>query len=529
MKHAPCQIERDMTSNLPTTTHSVGRGPSGDIAQKQIRGSSLLLSGRLLATGVNFVAQVLIVRYLSTSDYGAWAYALSIVAFLQTLAPLGLERAMSRFIPIYHEKREYDKVFGTMLLVTGTILAMGFVFVAVFYAFPGGVVHLVRDQKRPLELLLILVFLAPLQALDAMLVELFACFSNPRAIFFRRYVLAPSLRIGVVLLLILRKSGAEVLAYGYVAASAVGLLLYGWLLLRMLRRNGLLEKFHLRQAQVPVREVFSFTIPLLTSELVTVTMHTSAVLLLGYFYDLSMVAFFRVALPLALLNRLVMSSFATLYKPTAARLFARNDYEGINRLYWNSAVWIAALSFPIFAVTFSLAKPLTIYLYGADYAPSAVILALLSLGYYFDAALGNNGLTLKVLGKIRYVVTINCVVCLVSAGLHLLFIPRYGALGAAISTTVAVIFYNILKQAGLRLVAGISLFERQYAPFYLTLLLAASGLLLVGFFTPPNIYIAAASAGSVSLLVLALSRKKLRVAETFPELVRLPLMRLIFA
>jgi len=528
MNHSTGQLERDMTRDLPTPTHSAGQKPSGDIAQKQIRGSSLLLSGRLLSTGVNFAAQVLIVRYLSTSDYGAWAYALSIVVFLQTLAPLGLDRAMSRFIPIYHERHEYNKVFGTMLLVVGTILVVGSMFVALFFGFPGAFARLVHDQEQPLNLLFILIFLAPLESLDAMLVDLFASFSNPRAIFFRRYVLAPSLRLSVVLLLMLRKSGAEVLAYGYVAASAFGLLLYGWVLLRMLRRNGLLEKFHLRQVQVPAREVFSFTIPLLTSDLVTVTMHTSAVLLLGYFHDLSTVAFFRVALPIALFNKLVINSFTTLYKPATARLFARNDYEAINRLYWNSAVWIAALSFPIFAATFSLAKPLTLFLYGANYAPSAAILALLSLGYYFDAALGNNGLTLKVLGKIRYVVTINFVICLASLGLHLLLIPRYGAFGAAISTTAAVILYNTLKQIGLRFVTGISVFDRQYAPFYLTLLAGAVGLLLVGFFTTPNIFVAAASAGLVSLVVLALSKKKLRVAETFPEIVRLPLLRLIF-
>ena len=518
-----------MTSDLPITTHSAGQGPKGDIAHQQIRGSSLLLSGRLLAAGVNFAVQVLIVRYLSMSDYGAWAYALSIVPFLQTLAPLGLDRAMSRFIPIYHEKHEYNKVFGTMALVVGTILAVGFVFVATVYIFPGVVSHLVRDQKQPLELLLILILLVPLQALDAMLVDLFACFSNPRAIFVRRYVLAPSLRLSVVLLLMLRQSGAEMLAYGYVASSAFGLLVYGWVLVRMLRRNGLLEKFHMKQMLVPAREVFSFTIPMLSSGLVTVTMHTTAVLLLGYFHDLPTVALFRVVVPLAIFNKLVMNCFATMYKPAAARLFARNDSEGINRLYWNSAVWIAALSFPIFAATFSLAKPLTIYLYGADYAPSAAILALLSLGYYFDSALGHNGLTLQLLGKIRYSVTVDLLACLASVALHLLLIPRYGALGAAISTAAAVIFYNILKQIGLRLVAGVSLFDRQYALFYLMLLLAATGLVLVGFFAPLNIYIAAALAVSMSLLVLVMSKKKLRVAETFPELVRLPLMRMIFA
>src|SRR5215471_4822662 len=78
---------------------------------KQIRGSSLFLLGRFLSLGINFAAQVLMVRYLSTSEYGALAYALAIVAFLQPLATLGLQEALSRFVPLYQEDREYGKVF----------------------------------------------------------------------------------------------------------------------------------------------------------------------------------------------------------------------------------------------------------------------------------------------------------------------------------------------------------------------------------------------------------------------------------
>src|SRR6476661_5203575 len=46
---------------------------------KAVRGSSLLLLGKVLALGLNFVSQILIVRYLTKNDYGAFAYALSIV------------------------------------------------------------------------------------------------------------------------------------------------------------------------------------------------------------------------------------------------------------------------------------------------------------------------------------------------------------------------------------------------------------------------------------------------------------------
>ena len=68
-----------------------------DPTRKQIRGSSLLLAGRFISTGLNFVSQILIVRHLSTTEYGAWTYALALVAFFQGISTLGLRRGITRF------------------------------------------------------------------------------------------------------------------------------------------------------------------------------------------------------------------------------------------------------------------------------------------------------------------------------------------------------------------------------------------------------------------------------------------------
>jgi len=46
---------------------------------KQLRGSSLLLAGRLLSKLVNFGVQVAIVRLLSKDDFGVFAYGLALV------------------------------------------------------------------------------------------------------------------------------------------------------------------------------------------------------------------------------------------------------------------------------------------------------------------------------------------------------------------------------------------------------------------------------------------------------------------
>jgi hypothetical protein len=43
---------------------------SGDDVSRQIRGSTLLLVGRMMSLGANLVVQVLLVRHFSKADYG---------------------------------------------------------------------------------------------------------------------------------------------------------------------------------------------------------------------------------------------------------------------------------------------------------------------------------------------------------------------------------------------------------------------------------------------------------------------------
>lgn len=492
-----------------------------EATRKQIRGSSLLLLGRLFSVGLNFTSQVFIVRYLSNADYGAWAYALSAVAFCQGFAVLGLDRAITRFVPIYHENAEYNKMFGTIILVVGSILLTGLLFILGLYAAPEEFARLLGKGGQRLDLLFVLIFLVPVDATDGLLIGLFASFASPRAIFFRKHVLGPALKLTVVLMLIYLQSSVLFLAYGWLGASLIGIIIYFFFFARLLQKKGLTRHFRLRQVQVPAREIFGFTIPLMTSDLVSIVMHSLNVMILGYFYDTSEIALFKVVLPAAQLNKIVMRSFALLYTPLAARMFARKDYAGINDLYWRTAIWLSVLSFPVFAATFSIAKPLTVFLYTSRYEQSGLILALLSLGFYFNVVLGFNGLTLKVLGKIRYIVIINILAVVINVAANLVLIAHFGALGAAIGMSSSMILHNILKQAGLRLVSGINIFDKTYLPFYVLIGTSALCLFVVQFYLD-NIYAALTLAALLSAIVFQFSKKRLNVKEHFPELMKIP-------
>lgn len=514
----------DMT-DVTQTNQSATATPtaSPDMARKHLRGSSLLLLGRVLAVLANFAVQVMIVRYLSKTEFGAFAYALSVVSMGSSIAVFGLDKSVTRFLPIYLEQNAHNKVFGTIVMMAGTIMGIGAILVAGVFLLKNWIGSSLVSDPRSLSLLLFLIVLAPIQALDNLFIGLFAVFARPSAIFFPRHLMTPLLQLAVVLLVVFKRGDVYLLSLGYVIGGVLGIGYCTWLLVRLLREQNLLERFHLRSLEFPGREVFGFTVPLLTTDLVYILRTSVLIILLEHMKGTAEVAGYRAVLPVSRLNLLILQSFTLLYTPMAARMFARRDYEGINQLYWQTAAWIAVISFPIFVVSFSLATPLTLLLFGERYSQSAIILALLALGHYGNAALGFNGLTLRVYGQVRYLFGVEILTALTCLAISLPLIPRYGALGAAIGSSATLLLQNALYQAGLGRNTGILIFDRRCLRVYGSLVFATLALYAFQRLTG-NPYMVFSAAILVCIGVLLFNRKALRVAETFPELLRVPLV-----
>jgi O-antigen/teichoic acid export membrane protein len=518
-----------MATRTSTASAAAGGAESAahEATRKQVRGSSLLLGGRFISLGMNFAIQILIVRYLSKADYGAWAYALSIISLGVSIATFGLDRSITRFVPIYDEEKAYDKLWGTIVMVTSTILSLGFGIIVLVYGLHNLLAGTLISNEQAISLLLIMVISIPIQSLDSLTTGLFAVMAKPRAIFFRKNILGPLLRLTVVLLLVLSGASVIFLAAGFVITGAITVGLYGFFLYRTVRSEGLLEHFNWSSLDMPWREVLGFTVPLLASDILYMVINTTDAVLVGHYNGAEGVGALRVILPAAQVNLLVFSSFTLLFTPVAARLFARGDTSGIGHLYWHTSAWIAVLTFPIFALTFSLAEPLTVTLFGERYGGSATYLSLLSVAYYFNAALGFNGLTLKVFGKVRFIVVISVIAAVVNLALNFALVPLYGPLGAAIATSSTLVAHNLLKQWGLRQGTGIAFFERQHARVYFTVALSAGVLLVLHELLDPSILVAVPLAAVASLVVVLMTRNILRAGDTFPELARFRLIRLI--
>jgi len=142
---------------------------------------------------------------------------------------------------------------------------------------------------------------------------------------------------------------------------------------------------------------------------------------------------------------------------------------------------------------------------------------------------GFNGLTLKALNKARHVVACNLVTAATTVILALILIPRYGALGAAITAAVAAVVISLLRQAALRFAVGIEILDIKFLAFYLFIVAAATPLLIVRSVVGSHLFVGAILAILSMAAVLLVTRRELRIPEVFPEGIRLPLVSRFFS
>ncbi len=508
----------------PTTGESKGNPRYG--TKGFIRGSSLFFVGRFISVLVNFLVGVLAVRYLAKSDYGSLAWAQSIAAFGAQAVLLGLNRAVGRFTAIHHEKGEYGPMFGTISLALGSVTGLGLVVICATLGLRGLLLQHV-DSDLSVGLLMILIALVPLDALDALFETLMAVFARVRAIFFRRYVLAPGLKLAAVLVVMAVHGSARMLALAYVIGGLLGIALYVTMLWKVLAQQGLLAHLKPRSLVLPVRTLFGFSLPVMSTDVILGLETTMIVVLLEQFRSTLEVAELKAALQVAGLCLLVFQNAKILFKPYASRLYARGDDAALGDLYWRSACWIAIVTFPVFAACLFLAQPIVVLLFDHDYAGAGVLLAILAVGKYVNAAMGMNTYTLQVHARVWLIVAINTVTAAFGLGLCLWLIPRYGAVGAALAGAAAIVTRNMLNQAGLVATTRAGIAPPRALRLYGSVVAAVAVLGALRMATD-SVLVLVPAVAAVSLILPWINRRYLDIANTFPELRKLPVMRRFF-
>ena len=160
--------------------------------------------------------------------------------------------------------------------------------------------------------------------------------------------------------------------------------------------------------------------------------------MLGFLSSIDQVGFYSASTKLGHMVLGMLTAITTVLLPRLSTYVQRGNMDSFKALSQKSASIILLLSIPMMAGLFILARPSVLLLSGQRYLPAIPVMQVI-LPIIVIITLGSlvGGQILTAIGKEK-ISLYSCITgAVVNFTLNIIFIPKFGALGAAISTVVA--------------------------------------------------------------------------------------------
>ena len=485
--------------------------------QKIAKGTSIVFIGTIIGMLLGFVSRIIIVRYITQSEYGIFSLALVLTSIFVTISTLGLQEGSTRYIACFRGKKEEGKVRGVISSSIKIALIASIIFSLILFLSSDTISTNIFHSSELSTPLKIFSAAIPFTVLIGIFTSLFRGFDRVEPnVYFQnilRSVIYISFLAGAILL------GLSFLGvlYAYLASIVITCIAFAIYAIKKLP----LPTFSVKKeagadtAINPIgKELLLFSFPLLAVAMLSMVMSWTDTLMLGYFKTPDIVGLYNGALPLAHLIPITLSSAGFIYVPIISGLYSKRLMGEMKRTYQILTKWIFSGTIPLFFILFLFPETVLNFLFGIDYIQAASALRILAFGFMFHAFLGLNGISLMVMGKTRFLMLVSLVGAISNIVLNAAWIPIFGIAGAAFASLTSYCATNILSSTKLYQLSKIHPFTRNYVKpigisiILLGLLYAFTSYLKVEFWMlPPLLFLFLFGYGLLLLLTRSFDRE----------------------
>ena len=413
---------------------------------KSARAAMLVFCVRIISAVLAFVLQVILARWIGTTQYGVFVLVWVTATILGCLSCFGLQTAVIRFVIQYRTKQDGAHLRGVLfaaptIAIAASIATAAFCFLMLFLFGD----YIENIYLLPLYLILISL---PFLAMEEIQEGIARSYDMPLTAIGPVFILRP---IAIIVIMAIAyqmgypPDAMTALTSAVVATSLVtllqGLILWG----RILRQNRVeflatdevggssinQPKFnfqigHWLWVSLPIFMASGFYSLLLNVD----------VIFIGYFLDPHSVALYFAAVKSLALVHFVHFALRTASAHHFSRYFAQDDLAGLSRYMLKITQWTFWPTLVLALMMVFMGKYILI-LFGEEFVEMRHLLAILAIGIVGRSAIGPAESLLSMTGQQSVAMFVLATTLISNIVLNISLIPIYGAVGAAIATSTA--------------------------------------------------------------------------------------------
>lgn len=194
--------------------------------------------------------------------------------------------------------------------------------------------------------------------------------------------------------------------------------------------------------KISIKEIIKKSSPMAISAIAYIMMQGVDIILIGKFLDFNAVAYYSVAVKLTMIISLALSSVNAVNSPTIAKLNTLKDSEGLKQNLKKASRLIFILTIPAIIIL-AMFSGLVLGLFGEDYILAQNALYILLIGQTVNALCGSVGVYMNMTNRQRILQNLLIIAFFINLILNWVLIPKYGMIGAAVATSISMIFWNV--------------------------------------------------------------------------------------
>jgi O-antigen/teichoic acid export membrane protein len=206
--------------------------------------------------------------------------------------------------------------------------------------------------------------------------------------------------------------------------------------------------------------------------------------MLGFLGSTEDVGIYRAASQAPFIMILFLSAVNSIYAPVAADLYKKGEIQKLSAIYKATTRWVSYAAFPIFIFLIFSAKEVML-LFGKGYVEKGfIVLMIVSIGQLINCITGGAGFTLIMAERQNIPLFISMASVALNVILNFILIPKYGSIGAAFATSIAIACANITKVVLTFSYLRIQPFNRRLSNFFIFSISSMVILLFINTFIP---------------------------------------------
>jgi O-antigen/teichoic acid export membrane protein len=402
-------------------------------------GGGATFASKLFMNALRFVTAIWLARLLGADQLGLYSLATSALTLGMGIALFGLDAGVVRYIAVQTAREDETGVWGTIQIGLGVSLLASAVLGTLLFAFAQAVAIHLFDEPRLTYLLQLASVFIPLMVINDMLGNALKGFKKIQWSSLALFVIQPITRLVLIAIFALVGMNAAwaVVTYGLATLTASGVMIY-----YLQKHFGLKRPFAIRRGDF--RELMRFSFPVWLSGLMARFQSNIQSFFLGSMGTIAGVGIFSVANQITMVSGEFSSSINTASKPIIAELHERNDHLQMSSIYQMTNKIVMMVQLPIFLVMVLLPGPL-LSIFGESFTGGATALIILAAADLMNTATGMGGVIIDMTGYTRLKLVNSGIRLVFYIVFDLLFIPKWGLVGAALAVLAGEGMVNLLR------------------------------------------------------------------------------------